>query len=340
MGRDGASAVARYRQVVLPTSPPDPSAGGEPRRPVGGTVATAANSSTSRAASDGARDAEPPADGPTGPSGWNRDPWSRHQSRFFDGRLWTEHVADGGIASVDSTPVADLPRSRPRPAREAPPDGAGGPRVLDDPTAGCDADAVGFDHALLLVDLVPGADGVRRLVTPDDVTVGRITRGRSSLLTRIGRGIVAAPSTTVTRLAVRDQLGADRIRLTRPGRRTVPVVDVAGAHGALGSIVAETVRQGLRARVLDPDGHEVGRLEQAAGDASSLRVLGADGVTLARLTPVWDVPGTRQHLPPGVVLLDRRRPDGTRPDTATADLLLAAALAPTLLAAPGGPTDR
>lgn len=285
-------------------------------------------------------DASPPDDGPTGPSGWNRDPWSRHESRFFDGRLWTEHVADGGIAGIDSTPVAALPRSRPRPAREAPPDAASGPRVLDDPTAGSEPGASGIDHALLLVDLVPDDDGVRRLVTPGDVIAGRITLGRPSLLARIGRGIVAAPSATVTRLVVRDQLGADRVRLNRPGRRTAPVVDVIGVQGALGSVVAETVRQGLRARVQDTDGHEVGRLEQPAGDASSLRVLAADGSTLARLTPVWDVPGTRLHLPPGVVLLDRRRPDDSRPDAGTADLLLAAALAPTLLVAPASPGER
>ena len=40
----------------------------------------------------------PPA--PT-PAGWHRDPTGRHETRYWDGGAWTEHVADGGVAGVD-----------------------------------------------------------------------------------------------------------------------------------------------------------------------------------------------------------------------------------------------
>ena len=43
--------------------------------------------------------------GPTpgaGPApGWYPDPHGRHQSRYWDGAAWTEHVADNGITGVD-----------------------------------------------------------------------------------------------------------------------------------------------------------------------------------------------------------------------------------------------
>lgn len=32
---------------------------------------------------------------------WYPDPSGRHEHRYWDGRRWTEHVADGGIASID-----------------------------------------------------------------------------------------------------------------------------------------------------------------------------------------------------------------------------------------------
>lgn len=274
---------------------------------------------------------------PIGPSGWHGDPWRRHASRFFDGHQWTEHVADGGISSVDSAPVADMPRSRPVPRQEAPPDGTG-PRVVE--AADLAAGEPGLDHALLLVDLDPDADGIRRIRTPDEVVVGRISAGRSSFVTRLGRGLVSTPGQLPSRLVVADEAGAEQIRLERPGRRTRPVVDVSGPGGPLGTITAGSVRQGLSALLVDGSGLQVGRLEQATG-AASRRVLDGDGASLARLTPVWDIPGTRPHLPPGVVLVDRRPLDSDDgADPGIGRLLMAALLVPSLLLPPGAPVDR
>ena len=42
-------------------------------------------------------------------SGWFRDPFSRHQYRYFDGRGWREHVSDQGTASTDPSPLSPEP---------------------------------------------------------------------------------------------------------------------------------------------------------------------------------------------------------------------------------------
>lgn len=34
--------------------------------------------------------------------GWHADPFGRHQHRYWDGRAWTAHVTNNGVASVDS----------------------------------------------------------------------------------------------------------------------------------------------------------------------------------------------------------------------------------------------
>lgn len=45
----------------------------------------------------------------TTPPGWYQDPYQRHQSRYFDGNVWTEHVSDHGVATVDA-PVPGPPQ--------------------------------------------------------------------------------------------------------------------------------------------------------------------------------------------------------------------------------------
>ena len=45
----------------------------------------------------------------TNPAAWHPDPTSAHEYRWWDGTRWTEHVADGGQASVDPLPGAADP---------------------------------------------------------------------------------------------------------------------------------------------------------------------------------------------------------------------------------------
>jgi hypothetical protein len=44
--------------------------------------------------------------------GWYPDPYRRHQTRYWDGGRWTEHVSDGGSPSVDD-PTAPAPPEAP-----------------------------------------------------------------------------------------------------------------------------------------------------------------------------------------------------------------------------------
>jgi len=262
--------------------------------------------------------------------GWHPDPWQRHQVRFHDGAQWTEHVADGGFPSLDSAPVADLPRSRPAPAHEAPPADGDGPRVLPDAGAG----PVSLDADLLLLD---GRTGDHRaLRAPDDRVAGWVERPRPSALRRAVGLLVPEPSQAVTRLVVCGDDGARWLTLSRPGRRLTPVVDLAGPEGVRGSVRAEAVRQGLRAEVRAGD-ELVGRLEQVGSGRHALHVVDPGGTPVARLSAVWDVPGGRRHLAPGVLLVDRRPAGGERPDPRRAPLLLGALLAAELLLPPPPP---
>lgn len=48
---------------------------------------------------------------PAPPGEWRPDPGGRHQLRYWDGRVWTEHVADDGVVGVD--PLAKAQASVP-----------------------------------------------------------------------------------------------------------------------------------------------------------------------------------------------------------------------------------
>lgn len=262
--------------------------------------------------------------------GWHADPWQRHQLRFHDGSQWTEHVADGGFPGLDTTPVADLPRSRPRPQQEEPPGDGPGPRVVPDASLR----PAGLDRDLLLLD---PRDERRALVTPDDAVAGWVDQPRPPLARRALGLLVPEPSTAVTRLVVTDAEGAPHLRLSRSARRIAPVVDLDGPGGIRGTVRASAVRQGLRAELSEGD-EVVGMLEQVDRRRTALRVIDAGGAVLARLSAVWDVPGGRRHLPPGVLLVDRQPPGGGALDPRRGALLLGALLSAELLLPPPPPS--
>jgi hypothetical protein len=276
-------------------------------------------------------DLGPAADGASG-MGWQVDPWQRHQLRFFDGTQWTEHVADGGFASIDTSPVAELPRSRPRPLEEHPHEDGEGPHVLPQ----VPGPAASLDSELLLLD-GRGADR-RCLLGADDGVAGWVERPRPGWPRRALRLLVSAPSEAVTQLVVTDAEGGAHLRLSRPARRMAPVVDLDGPDGVRGTVRAEAVRHGLRAEVRAGD-EVIGRLEQDGPGRADIHLLDPEGAPVARLGAVWAIPGGRHHLPPGVLLVDRRPPGGGPLDPRRGPLLLGALLAAELLLPPPPPTS-
>jgi hypothetical protein len=42
-------------------------------------------------------------------AGWLTDPTTRHELRYWDGRAWTEHVADKGVQALDSPAILPPP---------------------------------------------------------------------------------------------------------------------------------------------------------------------------------------------------------------------------------------
>jgi len=76
------------------------------RRP-GAPVGTRGFTSSPSAASGRPATGRPVADDGTRTGtapGWFRDPFVRHEQRYWSGTDWTEHVLDGGTPAVDPPP--------------------------------------------------------------------------------------------------------------------------------------------------------------------------------------------------------------------------------------------
>jgi hypothetical protein len=73
-------------------------------------------------ADQGVADRQPPSQAggngsqPTGtttgtPPGWFRDPFFRHERRFWSGTEWTEHISDGDVPGSDPPPGSKGPEA-------------------------------------------------------------------------------------------------------------------------------------------------------------------------------------------------------------------------------------
>lgn len=125
------------------------------------------------------------------PPGWFRDPTGRHDHRWWDGAAWTAHVADAGVAAVDTLPTADA-----QGGVAAAPTVTSGPATSSDPVAvwalvvGLGAIplsvAPGFGLVLPSVAIVLAAIARRRIRTSgrtgDGMAIAGLVTGIGSLL--------------------------------------------------------------------------------------------------------------------------------------------------------------
>jgi hypothetical protein len=106
----GAAAAAASSDQELTELLPVGGAGGRPSGP-GGAPGAAPAAPASPAQPPTAAPAQPPQPAAPAqpappqaaaqPEGWYPDPSGRHQTRWWDGRQWTSHVADNGVQSTD-----------------------------------------------------------------------------------------------------------------------------------------------------------------------------------------------------------------------------------------------
>jgi hypothetical protein len=239
---------------------------------------------------------------------WHPDPYRRHELRFHDGQLWTEHVSDRGVSGVDTVPVADAPRSRP-PGPES-----GGPptfrreaaRIVPDvggPTRGL------LDAAVLLVEGPSRGTTTRAgldcaVFDQRGTRLGTVRTAREHLFAKLLRMLTSNDRRDVTRVDVLDPHGVRMIRLDRPAWRLKPRVTVRGPGGAeIGEIVPRMAITRLLL-TLEAGRQVLGVIEADRRDGSGARVNSPDGQPIARTARTWEVLAALQHPDAGTHVVE------------------------------------
>lgn len=249
-------------------------------------------------------------------TGWHYDPFRRHELRFRDGDLWTEHVSDRGIAGVDTTPVATLPRARP-PDRTAgvisPPTSPLTPvRVLAETTH--TVPTVSVAQILVVEQVTAGVEGPagieRGLSDEHGNRIGTLRVGRESHASKLLRMLTTRSPRELTELDVFDGNGALVLSLDRPTRFLKPRIIVANADATVGTVVPDRIVTGLRYR-LEAEGVVVGAVIGDGPSDREVRVLDHSGTAVARISTTWEVLSASHHPTANsyLVIFERHVPD-------------------------------
>jgi hypothetical protein len=241
---------------------------------------------------------------------WHPDPFRRHELRFHDGRIWTEHVSDRGVPGVDTVPVADGPRSRPPDAAV----GGGRPPAMAREAARIVPEQVEATGHLMQAPVLLVEEPSRGSEAPDGLRcavldqrgglLGWVRTARERLVPRALRLLTSGAHREVRRVDLLDAEGATLVRLVRPAHRMKPRVSVTSATGApIGEIVPRmAITRFLM--TLESGGQVVGVLEADGTDGAGARVSDRDGRPVARTARTWEVLAARHHPDAGTHVVE------------------------------------
>jgi len=243
-------------------------------------------------------------------AGWHPDPFRRHELRFHDGALWTEHVADRSVPGLDTVPVADGPRSRP-PDRtagvEAPPvDDREPARVV--PEVASQAGDL-FGARVLLVDEAPlgvaGTHGLECTVRNQHHQRIAIVRTRREALGRKALRLLTSDThREVACVEVLDPEGQTLLTLRRPARLLTPRITVTHGDGnVLGKIVPRQ-RFSRLCFTLEADERVLGTVDGQGPLDHDVRISDHTGVLVARVSRTWEVLSASHHPSPHTHLVE------------------------------------
>jgi uncharacterized protein YxjI len=227
---------------------------------------------------------------------WLPDPTNRHQYRYWDGSVWTEHVADNGVQSVDPTDGLD------RFDAALTLDDAANPEKIRAQVAGegysgagLEAGSTGggtlFSEPVLVVNQKAKLIELNNQYGVFDQSgrqIGAVNQVGQSTLKKAMRLLSSVDQFMTHRLEVADSSGTVVLRLTRPAKvfkSTVVVEDPIGRE--LGRIVQRNVIGKINF-ALESGGQELGAIKAENWRAWNFRIEDATGTEVARITKTWE----------------------------------------------------
>ena len=221
------------------------------------------------------------------PAGWYPDPFGRHESRYWDGQRWTEHVASHGRQSVDAPtggghiPVVE--RSTDRVVTDVQRAGVQGGVAPGGGTI--------FTEPILVVNQKAKLIEVNNeyaIFDQNGRQLGAVRQVGQSMAKKAIRVLTSYDQFMTHKLQVVDPYGNVLIALTRPAKVLKSRVIVQNGMGAeVGQIVQQNAIGKIRFS-LEAGGHTWGSINAENWRAWNFNIQDHTGAEIARITKTWE----------------------------------------------------
>jgi uncharacterized protein YxjI len=221
------------------------------------------------------------------PAGWYPDPFGRHESRYWDGQRWTEHVASHGRQAVD------------------PPTGGGRIPVVERATervvndvqrAGVQA-AIAQGGGTIFTEPILVVNQKAKLIEVNNEyaiydqhgrQIGAVRQVGQSMAKKAIRVLTSYDQFMTHKLQVVDAYGNVLLALTRPAKMLKSRVIVQNGMGAeIGQIVQQNAIGKIRFS-LEAGGHSWGSINAENWRAWNFNIQDHTGAEIARITKTWE----------------------------------------------------
>ncbi len=221
------------------------------------------------------------------PAGWYPDPFGRHESRYWDGQRWTEHVASHGRQAVDPPTNAQPVPTVNRPTEKV---------VNDVQRAGVQSGVAQgggtiFTEPILVVNQKAKLIEVNNEYAIFDQhgrQLGAVRQVGQSMAKKAMRVLTSYDQFMTHKLQVVDAYGNVLLALTRPAKVLKSRVIVQNGMGAeIGQIVQQNAIGKIRFS-LEAGGHSYGSINAENWRAWNFNIQDHTGAEVARITKTWE----------------------------------------------------
>jgi hypothetical protein len=221
------------------------------------------------------------------PAGWYPDPFGRHESRYWDGQRWTEHVASHGRQAVDPPTDAGRIPTVQRATEKI---------VNDVQRAGVQAGVAQgggtiFTEPILIVNQkakVIEVSNEYAIFDQHGRQIGAVRQVGQSMAKKAIRVLTSYDQFLTHKLQVVDPYGNVLLALTRPAKVLKSRVIVQNGMGAeIGQIVQQNAIGKIRFS-LEAGGRTWGSINAENWRAWNFNIQDHTGAEIARITKTWE----------------------------------------------------
>jgi uncharacterized protein YxjI len=220
------------------------------------------------------------------PPGWYPDPYGRHETRYWDGGRWTEHVASHGRQGVDAPGGGNIPtvnRATDKVAGDVARAGVQGGQGQGGGTI--------FTEPILVVNQKAKLIEVNNEYAIHDQhgrQIGAVRQVGQSTLKKVIRVLGSYDQFMTHKLQVVDAYGNVLMALTRPAKVLKSRVIVQDGMGNEVGVIAQQNAIGKIRFSLEAGGQQWGSINAENWRAWNFNVQDHTGAEVARITKTWE----------------------------------------------------